>query len=190
MEHGQQDNQPSNSLGQTWSKFPEDLSQRDRLQGPYDNHQSYRRTTDPDRAYSDSLRITRIRPNKLSSGFKPFRNQKSSGQESPLFTIPGSFQEKTRKEGKKQDLLQPEEERVRPHNPKAVGFGEKSAQEPEVVLNNSRISSPINGNITPTQIEHNVVTPESNLNSDALCLKTSQYAEQTQKQFAELEASH
>ncbi|MBW0569257.1 hypothetical protein O181_108972, partial [Austropuccinia psidii MF-1] len=39
MEHGQQEVQPSNSLGRTWRKLPEDLSQRDRLQGPYGNHQ-------------------------------------------------------------------------------------------------------------------------------------------------------
>ncbi|MBW0578047.1 hypothetical protein O181_117762, partial [Austropuccinia psidii MF-1] len=90
----------------------------------------------------------------------------------------------------KQYLLQPEEERVRPHDPEAVVFGERSAQEPEVVANNSRINIPIDRNITPTQIEYNVVTPESNLNSDALWLQMSQYAEQTQKQFAELEASH
>ncbi|MBW0503872.1 hypothetical protein O181_043587 [Austropuccinia psidii MF-1] len=216
MEHGQQEVQPGISLGRTWSKLPEDLSQRDRLQGPYGNHRrlesyqafqtpggkgnqdkgesshypSYRRTADPDRAYLDSFRLTRSRPNKLSSGFKPFRNQKISGQESPFFTIPGSFQEKTRKQRQKQDLLQPEEERVRPHDPEAVGFGERSSQEPEVAVNNSRISSLINRNVTPTQIEHNVVTPESNLNSDSLWLQMSQYADQTQKQFAELEASH
>ncbi|MBW0544588.1 hypothetical protein O181_084303 [Austropuccinia psidii MF-1] len=216
MEHGQQEVQPGIPLGRAWRKLPEDLSQRDRLQGPYGNHQrlesyqavqtpggkckqdkgesshyqSYRRTADPDREYSDSFRITRRSPNKLSSGFTPFINQQISGQESPFFTIPGSFQEKTRKQGKKQDLLQPEEERVRPHDPEAVGFGERSAKEPEVVVNNSRISSPINRNITPTQIEHNVVTPESNVNSDALWLQMSQYVEQTQKEFAELEASH
>ncbi|MBW0589928.1 hypothetical protein O181_129643 [Austropuccinia psidii MF-1] len=77
MKHGQQEVQPGKSLGRTWSKFPEDLSQRDRLQRTYGNHQrlkypqavqtpggegkqdnresshypSYRRTTDPDRAY-------------------------------------------------------------------------------------------------------------------------------------------
>ncbi|MBW0484944.1 hypothetical protein O181_024659 [Austropuccinia psidii MF-1] len=76
MDHGQQEVQPSISLGRTWSKFPEYLSQRDRLQGPYGNHQrlesyqeiqtpggkgkqdkgesshypSYRRTANPDRA--------------------------------------------------------------------------------------------------------------------------------------------
>ncbi|MBW0497626.1 hypothetical protein O181_037341 [Austropuccinia psidii MF-1] len=107
MEHGQQEVQPGIPLGRTWSKFPEDLSQRDRLQRPYGNHQrlvshqavqppegegkqdkgesshypSYGRTTDPDRAYSDSFRLTRSRPDQLSSGFTPFRNQQISGQE-------------------------------------------------------------------------------------------------------------
>ncbi|MBW0544135.1 hypothetical protein O181_083850, partial [Austropuccinia psidii MF-1] len=80
--------------------------------------------------------------------------------------------------------------RVRPNDPEAVGFCDRSAQEPEVVGHKSRISSPINRNITPTQIEHNVVTPESKLNSDALWLQMSQFSEQTQKQFSELEASH
>ncbi|MBW0478875.1 hypothetical protein O181_018590 [Austropuccinia psidii MF-1] len=194
MEHGQQEVQPGISLGRTWSKLTEDLSQRDILQGHYGNHQrlkssqavqtpggkgnqdkgesshypNYRRTADPDRAYSDSFRLTRSRPNQLSSGFTPFRNQQISGQESPFFTIPGSFQEKTRRQGQKEDLLRPEEERVRPHDPEAVGFGERHAQEPEVVVNNSRMSSPTNRNITPTQIEHNVVTTESNLKSNAL----------------------
>ncbi|MBW0559580.1 hypothetical protein O181_099295 [Austropuccinia psidii MF-1] len=89
MEHGQQEVQPSIPLGRTWGKLPEDMSQRDRLQRPYGNHQrleshqtvqtpggegkqdkgesshypSYRRTADPDRAYSDSFRLTRSRPN-------------------------------------------------------------------------------------------------------------------------------
>ncbi|MBW0563285.1 hypothetical protein O181_103000, partial [Austropuccinia psidii MF-1] len=78
----------------------------------------------------------------------------------------------------------------KPNDPEDVVFGERSAQAPEVAINYSRISSTINRNITPTQIEHNSVSPESNLNSDALWLQLSQYAEQTQKQFAELEASH
>ncbi|MBW0544873.1 hypothetical protein O181_084588 [Austropuccinia psidii MF-1] len=108
MVHGQQEVQPGISLGRTWSKLPEDLSQRDGLQRLYYNHQrleahqavqtpggegkqdkgesshypSYRRTTDPDRAHSDSFRLTRSRPNQISSGFPPFRNQKVSGQES------------------------------------------------------------------------------------------------------------
>ncbi|MBW0519179.1 hypothetical protein O181_058894 [Austropuccinia psidii MF-1] len=138
----------------------------------------------------DSFRLTRSRPNQLSSGFTTFRNQQISGQESPFFTIPGRSQEKTRTQGKKQNHLQPKEERVRPNYPEAVGFGERSTQEPEVAVHNSRISIPIDRNITPTQIEHNVVTPESNLNSDALWLQMSQYAEKTQKQHSELEESH
>ncbi|MBW0487500.1 hypothetical protein O181_027215 [Austropuccinia psidii MF-1] len=216
MEHGKLEFQPGIPLGRTWSKLPEDLSLRDRLQRPYGNHQrleshqevqtpggegkqnkgesshypSYRKTADPDREYSDSFRLTRSRPNKLSSGFTPFRNQQISGQESPFFTISGSFQEKTRIQGQNQDHLPPEEERVIPNDTEAFRFGEKSAKEPEVVVSNSRISSAINRNITPTQIEHNVVTPDSNINSDALCLKMSQYSEQTQKQFSELEASY
>ncbi|MBW0488260.1 hypothetical protein O181_027975 [Austropuccinia psidii MF-1] len=216
MEHDQQDVQPGISLGRTWSKLPEDLSQRDRLQRPYDNHQrleshqevqtpggegkqnngeprhypSYRRTTDPDRAHSDSFRLTRSRPNQLSSGFTPFRNQQISGQESPFFTLTGGLQEKTRTQGKAQDLFSTKAERVRPNDPETVGIGERIAQEPEVVVNHSRTSSPLNRNITPTQIEHNTVSPESSFNRDALQLQMFQYAEQTQKQFAELEASH
>ncbi|MBW0559283.1 hypothetical protein O181_098998 [Austropuccinia psidii MF-1] len=105
MEHGQQEAQPGIPLGRTWSKFPEDLSQRGRLQRAYGNHQrleshqevqtpggkgkqdkgesshypSYSRTTDPDRAYSYSFRLTRSIPNQLSSDFTPFRNQQISG---------------------------------------------------------------------------------------------------------------
>ncbi|MBW0572843.1 hypothetical protein O181_112558 [Austropuccinia psidii MF-1] len=188
MEHGQQEVQPSSSLGRTWRKLLKDLSQRDRLQRTYDNHK--RRTTDPDRAHSDSFRLTRSRPNQLSSGVTPFRNQQISGQESPFFTLPGGFQEKTRTQGQEQDLFSPKAERVRPNDPETVGIGERSTQEPEVVVNHSRISSALNRNITPTQVEHNSVSPESNLNSDALWLEMSQYAEQTQKQLAELEASH
>ncbi|MBW0480468.1 hypothetical protein O181_020183 [Austropuccinia psidii MF-1] len=190
MENGQQQVQPSIPLVRTLSKLTKDLSERDRLQRPYGNQQSYGRTADPDRASSDSFRLTRRRPNQLSSGFKLFRNQQISGQVSPFFTIPGCFQEKTRIQGQKQDQLQPEEERVRPYDPEAVGFGEKSAQEPEVVVNHSRISSPLNRNIIPTMIEHDVVSPESNLNSDAQWLQMSQFSEQTQNQFAELQASH
>ncbi|MBW0509744.1 hypothetical protein O181_049459 [Austropuccinia psidii MF-1] len=133
MEHGQQEVQPGISLGRTLSKFPEDLSQRDRLQGPYGNHQrletyqevqtpggkgakdkgesshypSYRRTANQDRAYSESSLLTRSRPNELSSGFTTFRNQQISGKESRFFTIAREFQEKTRKKRQEQNLLQP-----------------------------------------------------------------------------------
>ncbi|MBW0587462.1 hypothetical protein O181_127177, partial [Austropuccinia psidii MF-1] len=117
IKHGQQEVQPSIPLGRTWGKLPEDMSQRDRLQRPYGNNQefeshqkvqtpggegkedkgesshypSYRRKTDPARAYSDSFRLTRSMPNKISSSLTPFRKNKISGQESPFFTIPGSF---------------------------------------------------------------------------------------------------
>ncbi|MBW0512007.1 hypothetical protein O181_051722 [Austropuccinia psidii MF-1] len=39
MGHGPQEVQPRIPLGRTWSKFPEDMSQRDTLQGSYGNHQ-------------------------------------------------------------------------------------------------------------------------------------------------------
>ncbi|MBW0472635.1 hypothetical protein O181_012350 [Austropuccinia psidii MF-1] len=189
VECRQQEVQTGIPPGKTWSKFPEDMSQRDRLQRPYCNHQrleSHQAVQTP----RDSFQLTRSGPNQLSSGFTPFRNQKISSKESPFFTIPGSFQEKTRIQVQKKDLFQPKEERVRTNDPEALGLGERSTQVPEIAVQTSRISSPINRNITPTQIEHNVVKPESNLNSDALWLKMSQFSEQTQKQFAELQASH
>ncbi|MBW0481601.1 hypothetical protein O181_021316 [Austropuccinia psidii MF-1] len=93
------------------------MSQRDTLQRTYSNHQkkeshqavqnpggdgsqdkgesshypSYRRTAEPDRAYSDTFRLTRSRQSQLSSGLTPFRHQQISGQESPYFTIPSSL---------------------------------------------------------------------------------------------------
>ncbi|MBW0575390.1 hypothetical protein O181_115105 [Austropuccinia psidii MF-1] len=105
MEHGQQEVQPSIPLGRTCGKFPEDITQRDRLQKPHGNHQwfeshhtsqtpggegkqdkgesshypSYRRTTEQDRAYSYSFRLTRSRPTQISSGFTSFRHQQISG---------------------------------------------------------------------------------------------------------------
>ncbi|MBW0490287.1 hypothetical protein O181_030002 [Austropuccinia psidii MF-1] len=74
-------------------------------------------------------------------------------------------------------------ERVRPNDPEGVGLGERSTQEPEIVVNTSRISSPTNRNITPTQTEHNAVADESNLDSDKLWLQMSQFAVQTQEQL-------
>ncbi|MBW0584805.1 hypothetical protein O181_124520, partial [Austropuccinia psidii MF-1] len=76
-----------------------------------------------------------------------------SGQESPFFTIPVIFHEKTRIQGQKQDHLQPAEEEVRPYDPEAVGFGERSAQEPQVVVNSSRISSPIIKILPPLRLK-------------------------------------
>ncbi|MBW0483283.1 hypothetical protein O181_022998 [Austropuccinia psidii MF-1] len=146
MKPGKQEVQPSITLGRTGRKLPEDMSQRDILQRAYGNHQrmeshpavqtpggegnqdkgesipypSYRRTDYPDRAYYYSFILTTSGPTQLSSGFKLFRNQQMSGQESPFFTIPGSFQEKTRIQGQKQDIFQPKEERVRTNDLEAV----------------------------------------------------------------------
>ncbi|MBW0540370.1 hypothetical protein O181_080085 [Austropuccinia psidii MF-1] len=39
MEHGHQEVPPRILLGRTWSKFPEDMSQKDTLERPYGNHQ-------------------------------------------------------------------------------------------------------------------------------------------------------
>ncbi|MBW0472321.1 hypothetical protein O181_012036 [Austropuccinia psidii MF-1] len=194
MKYGQQEVQHSITLGRAWRKFPEDMSHRDILQRPYVNNQrmeshqefqttggesnqdkgesslypSYRRTAEPDRAYSDSFRLTRSRPPQLSS----------------------SFQEKTRIQRQKQDIVQPKAERVRTNDPDAVGLGERSTQEPEIVVNNSRISSPNNRNITPTQNDQSVVAPESNLNIDALWVQMPQFAEKNQKTFSEIQESH
>ncbi|MBW0577043.1 hypothetical protein O181_116758, partial [Austropuccinia psidii MF-1] len=179
MEHGQQRPHGNHQRLESHQAVHTPGGEGKRDKGESSHYQSYRRTADPDRAYLDYFMLTRSRLNQLSSGLKPFNHQQINGQESPFFTIPGIFKEKTRIQGQKKSHLQPEEERGRPNDPEAVGFGERSAQEPQVVVNNSRISSPINRNITPTQIEHNVVTPESNLNSDALWLQMSQFPEQT-----------
>ncbi|MBW0473724.1 hypothetical protein O181_013439 [Austropuccinia psidii MF-1] len=90
IEHGKQDVLSSFTLGRTWSKLSEDMPQR-----PYENHQrlqsqqeiqtlrregsqnkgesshntGYRGAMDPEREYSDSLKITRSRTTQLSSGF-------------------------------------------------------------------------------------------------------------------------
>ncbi|MBW0554659.1 hypothetical protein O181_094374 [Austropuccinia psidii MF-1] len=190
MEHGQQEVQPSIPLEELAASCQKiclkELEFKVLMVITKGWDPTRQRTTDPDRAYSDFFRLTRSRPNKLSSGFTSFRNQNINGQESQFFTIPGRFQEKTRTQGKKQELFQPKAERVRPNDPEAVGLGERSTQEPEIVVHTSKISSPINRNITHTQIEHNVDIPESN----ALWLKMSQYAEQTQNLFAELQTSH
>ncbi|MBW0543306.1 hypothetical protein O181_083021 [Austropuccinia psidii MF-1] len=167
MEHGQQKVQPRIPLGRTWSKFPEDMSERDTLQRTYGNYQ----------------RLTRSIPSQLSSGFTPFRHQRLNGQESPFFTIPDRFQKKTRIQGKEQDIFQPKAERVAPNYPEAVGLGERSTEEPEIVVNTSGISNPTNKNITPTQTENDVVKPGSNLNGDKLWLQVSLFAIQMQEQL-------
>ncbi|MBW0528082.1 hypothetical protein O181_067797 [Austropuccinia psidii MF-1] len=180
MEHGKQEVQRSFTLGRTRSMLPEGMSQRDTLQRYYGNHQrmeykqavqtpggegsqdkgesshykSYRRKTEPERSYYDSFRLIRSRSSQLSSDFTPFRNQQIRGQESPFFTIPVTFQEKTRVKAQEQELFQPKAERVGPNDTEAIGLGERSTQEPEVGLNNSnKIKSPATRNVTPTQME-------------------------------------
>ncbi|MBW0468999.1 hypothetical protein O181_008714 [Austropuccinia psidii MF-1] len=177
MEHGQQEVQPRPTLGRTWSKFPEDISQRESFKElmvitkGWNSTRKFRpleerATIEPDRASYDSFRLTRSRPTQILSGFTKFRHQQISGQESPFFKIPGSFQEKTRIQGQKQHISQPKAERFRSNDQEAVGLGERSTQGPQIVVNTSRISSPNNRNINPTQNEHSVFTPKSNLKSD------------------------
>ncbi|MBW0509192.1 hypothetical protein O181_048907 [Austropuccinia psidii MF-1] len=190
MEHGQQEVQPGIPLGRTWSKLPEYLSQRDRPQRPYGNHQrleSYHAVQTPGGEIpSGSQGAGKISSPVASHHPKTNRSVAKSHHSSQSQEVSS----KTRIQGQTQDHLQPEEERVRPNDPEAVGCGKRSSQEPHVVVHNSRISISINRNITPTQIDHNVVTPESKLNSDSLWLQMSQYTEQTKKQFSELNASH
>ncbi|MBW0469331.1 hypothetical protein O181_009046 [Austropuccinia psidii MF-1] len=138
--------QPGFTLSITRGKLPEDISQRVVFQRAYGNYPrlesqhtiqtlrregsqnqgessqnpGYRGSMEPERAYSDFFRITRRRPTRLSSGFKPPRIQKSRGQESPFFTIPASFQDKTRIKGKEKNYFQQEEERIRTIDPEAV----------------------------------------------------------------------
>ncbi|MBW0586403.1 hypothetical protein O181_126118 [Austropuccinia psidii MF-1] len=83
----------------------------------------------PERAYSDSLRLTRSgKQIKLPSGFTPLRHQQISDQESLFFPIPGSMQERERITGKGQEFFQKEEERVRPYDPEIFGPGERSTK--------------------------------------------------------------
>ncbi|MBW0482549.1 hypothetical protein O181_022264 [Austropuccinia psidii MF-1] len=161
-------------------KLPDDISQRENFQRPHVKHQrlgpkqefqtpggkgsqakvelrhysSHRRTGVTDIEYSDSISITRIgKPTRLPNGFKPIRHQQISDQESPFFTITGSFQENTRIKGKGQDFFQPEEERVRYNDPEAVGLSEGSTREREIVVNTTdRMSSPTLRNDMPLRM--------------------------------------
>ncbi|MBW0476250.1 hypothetical protein O181_015965 [Austropuccinia psidii MF-1] len=170
MEHGQQGVQPSITLGRTWSKLPEAVSQRDILHRSYGNNQrmesqkavqtpggegnqdrgkssrypSYKGTVEPERAYFDSSRFTRSQTTRLPSSFTPFRQQ-----------------ENTSIQGQEQEFFQPKAERVRPNDLEPVGLGKRSTKEPQIVVNTSRISRLNNRNITPTQNENSVVTHEN-----------------------------
>ncbi|MBW0461818.1 hypothetical protein O181_001533 [Austropuccinia psidii MF-1] len=82
----------------SWRKGSQD-------KGESSHYPSNRRNTRPEREYSDSFRLPRSRTTQLSNGFKPFRNQHTSDQESPLFTIPVTFPEKTMFKGQEQDFF-------------------------------------------------------------------------------------
>ncbi|MBW0524009.1 hypothetical protein O181_063724 [Austropuccinia psidii MF-1] len=138
MENKQQQVKPTFTLGRTWSRLPEDIFQRDTVKTPYCNHKSlesqqavqtpagkgsqdkgelshypsHKRTTEPDSAYSVFFRLTGSKLIILPSGFMPFMHQQICDQDSPLFTIPGTFQGKTRIKKKKRDFFQPEAEPV------------------------------------------------------------------------------
>ncbi|MBW0481222.1 hypothetical protein O181_020937 [Austropuccinia psidii MF-1] len=142
---------------------------------------------DPQREYSDSFRIRRIRPTQLSSGFTPLRIQKISGQESPLFKIPGSFQEKTRNKGKEKGYFQKKEEISIPNDPEVVGISEGSEKKQEIIVNKSdRISKPTIRNDIPTKNKQNVVKNDSKMNINDLWLKIAQFLEKTQKGFEKI----
>ncbi|MBW0481171.1 hypothetical protein O181_020886 [Austropuccinia psidii MF-1] len=198
VEHGQQEVQTGISLGRTWRKLPEYLSKRDRLQRPYDNHQRTRENQATIEAIEEQLHQTgHIQIPQVSQGEGKRSSPVSSNHSETNKSVANSHHSLYSQEGSrrrqghkgKKGLFLPKAERFRPNDPETVGLCERSKQEPEVVVNNSKISSPLNINITPTQIEHNVVTPESNLNSNALWLQMSQFAYQTQKKFEELQAS-
>ncbi|MBW0492137.1 hypothetical protein O181_031852 [Austropuccinia psidii MF-1] len=63
MEHGQQEVQPSIPLGRTKSQLPEDMSQRDKIQRPYGNHQ---RLESHQTVQSSGGEDTRIRENQAT----------------------------------------------------------------------------------------------------------------------------
>ncbi|MBW0478286.1 hypothetical protein O181_018001 [Austropuccinia psidii MF-1] len=153
-------------------------------QGEYSHNPAYIGEMEPEIAYYYSFRLTRSRTIQLSSGFKPLRIQKSRGQESPLCTVPGSFQKKTRIKGKEQDYFQPEEEIIRPQDPEVFRLGESSTQKEKIIVNKSDIISTTTiGNDIWTQNEHTVVKPESNINSNELWLQMSQFAKKINKRL-------
>ncbi|MBW0495122.1 hypothetical protein O181_034837 [Austropuccinia psidii MF-1] len=126
-------------------------------------------------------RETRIRENQATiQAIEEWLNQTG-----PTLIPSGSqgFPGEDKDKREKKDIFQPKAERVIPNGPEAVGLGERSTQEPEIVVNTSRLSSPTNRNITATQTEHNVVTPESNLTSDKLWLQMSQFSVKTKEKL-------
>ncbi|MBW0512657.1 hypothetical protein O181_052372 [Austropuccinia psidii MF-1] len=126
---------------------------------------------EPERAYSDSFRLTGSRTKQLSSGFTPLRIQKRRGQDSKFLTLQGILQEKIRIQRLEQHYFQPKEERIRPNDPEASEVSEGSVQK-KIILNTSYIiSKPTIRNDNPNQNEHSVVTPESDIKINELWLQ-------------------
>ncbi|MBW0567059.1 hypothetical protein O181_106774 [Austropuccinia psidii MF-1] len=156
MDYGQQEVQPRFKLGRTWSRLPEDMSQRDTLQRYNGNNQliESQQTIQTPQGKAPAHQLPRV----------------------TLLCNPWYFPGEDKDPKGKQGFFQPEAERVRPHDTEAIFIRERISQEPEIVVNTSdRIRSPATRNITPTQNEHSSVTPESNINSNELWLKMSQF---------------
>ncbi|MBW0474346.1 hypothetical protein O181_014061 [Austropuccinia psidii MF-1] len=183
--------QPSIPLCRTWGKLPEDMSQRDILQRPYGNHQMmeshqefqtpggegnqdngesshyprYGRTAEPDRAYSDSFTV-------------------SQGVDQPKSPVASHHSGTSRSVAKSHHYSQSQvvsRRRQRYRGKNKTSFSQSKKESYPMIQKR---------NINPTQNEDSVVTPENNLNSDALWLQMSQFSDQTQKRFAELQESH
>ncbi|MBW0460757.1 hypothetical protein O181_000472 [Austropuccinia psidii MF-1] len=193
MKHGRQKILTKLPLTRTRNKFPEGFSQRDIFQRHHQIHQKveseqeaqtpggkgrnyqrdqryypiYGREMKTERSYTYSFSLTgNGKSAQLLGGFKPLRIHKVSGQESPLFQIPSSFQDKERIKRKEKYLFHLEAERVRPNDPKIAGTSEVSTQEQEIfVITFCRTSSPTIRKDISTQHEHNILTPDSTRSS-------------------------
>ncbi|MBW0539819.1 hypothetical protein O181_079534 [Austropuccinia psidii MF-1] len=208
--------QPRITLERT-RKYWEELPQRNILQRNNENHQNLKlkkvqnserkgsqdyikssyymtngRPMEPEREYSDFLRLTRSgKPTQLPSGFTSLRNKQIRDQESPLFPIPGIIQERDRIIGQEKYFFLPEVERIKPYYPEIVGPDERSTRKQQMVVNTSnRIRTPATSIISLTQLEHNCFTPESNSNSDKIWFQMSQLAVKGQGKFDELHRSN
>ncbi|MBW0568012.1 hypothetical protein O181_107727 [Austropuccinia psidii MF-1] len=125
---------------------------------------------EPEREYSDVFRLTRSgKPAQLPSVFTSLRQKHIRNQESQFFPIPGIIPERDRIIGQEKYFFQTE----------------KYKKQQIAVNNSNRIRDPATKSITPTQMKYNVVTPESNLNSDQLWLQMSQLAVKNQEKFDE-----
>ncbi|MBW0463542.1 hypothetical protein O181_003257 [Austropuccinia psidii MF-1] len=197
MGNGKQDVQPGISLGRTWSKKPENLYQRDRLQTRYGNHQSLESTR---HFRLLEVRANRIRENKailqaieeqLTQTGNTQNPSGSQGVDKTSSPVASHHSGTNRSVAKSHHSSQSQEVSRRIQTQKGknkTSFNQRQRESHRMIR--KLISSPINRDITPTKIKNNVFTPESSLNSDELWLQMSQFAEQTQKPSAELEASH